>query len=100
MPASDTRTRLLDAAMTLIRRDGLAATSVADLCAAAGVTQGAFVHHFAFKEDLAVAAAEHWSRAAGAVFDEAAYRRLAGPLDRILGYVALRPPSSRGSCPR
>jgi TetR/AcrR family transcriptional repressor of nem operon len=88
--SADTRTRLLDAAMALIRRDGLSATSVADLCAAAGVTKGAFFHHFATKEDLAVAAAEHWNSTTGALFDAAPYRRHADPLDRVLGYVAQR----------
>ena len=82
--------RRLDAAATLIRRDGLAATSVADLCAAAGLSKGAFFHHFASKEDLAVAAAAQWSRVTGAAFDAAEYRHHADPLDRVMGYVALR----------
>ena len=55
------RDRLLEAAMTLIRRNGFAATSVEALCAEAEVTKGAFFHHFASKEALGVAAVEHWS---------------------------------------
>ena len=65
MPASDTRDRLLDAALALIRRGGLASTSVADLCAEAGLSKGAFFHHFASKEALALAATHHWDRVTG-----------------------------------
>lgn len=51
------RARLLDAAVETIRTKGYSATTVDELCAAAGVTKGAFFHHFDTKEDLAVAAA-------------------------------------------
>jgi TetR/AcrR family transcriptional regulator, transcriptional repressor for nem operon len=34
---------------------------VDDLRKAAGVTKGAFFHHFESKEDLAVAAAQYWN---------------------------------------
>lgn len=85
-----TRVRVLDAAVAVIRRQGLAATSVDELCAAAGVTKGAFFHHFASKEALAVAAAKYWSETTGALFAAASYHQLPDPLDRILGYLDLR----------
>ena len=84
------RDRLLDTALTVIRRRGLHGTSVDDLCTAAGVTKGAFFHHFASKEALAVAAAEHWSTVTGAAFDAADYQRVEDPLERILGYLDFR----------
>ena len=84
------RARLLDAAVQVIRTKGLSATSVDDLCAAAGVTKGAFFHHFESKQALAVAAAEHWSQTTGALFAAADYHAIADPLDRILGYLDLR----------
>lgn len=51
----------LDLEVDVIRAQGLHATTVDDLCAAAGVTKGAFFHHFATKEALAVAAV-WWGR--------------------------------------
>lgn len=41
-----TRQTLVRAATGLFRRRGLAATSVADVCASGGVTKGVFSHHF------------------------------------------------------
>jgi TetR/AcrR family transcriptional repressor of lmrAB and yxaGH operons len=41
-----TRQTLVRAATGLFRRRGLAATSVADVCARGGVTKGVFSHHF------------------------------------------------------
>ncbi|MBA3323967.1 MAG: helix-turn-helix transcriptional regulator [Rhodobacteraceae bacterium] len=85
----DGRTRLLDAALLTIRSQGLAATSVDALCRAAGVTKGAFFHHFRSKEALAVAAAAHFGAMADGLFD-APWSLLDEPAARVLGYVALR----------
>jgi TetR/AcrR family transcriptional repressor of nem operon len=81
---------LLDAALTLVRRQGWAATSVDQLCRAAGVTKGAFFHHFASKDALGVAAAERWSEVTGPIFADADYHRHADPLERVLGYLDFR----------
>src|SRR6516164_5524903 len=90
MNEPDARTRLLDAAMQVIRAQGYAATTVDDICRATGLTKGAFFHHFKSKEDLALAAAAHFSATAERVFGEAPYRQLADPLDRLLGYIDFR----------
>ncbi|MFN3371378.1 MAG: TetR/AcrR family transcriptional regulator [Sphingomonadaceae bacterium] len=84
------RQRLLAAAITLIRRNGYAATSVDEICRAAGVTKGAFFHHFASKERLAVAAAEHFTDMAARWFEDAPFLALPDPADRVLGYVDFR----------
>jgi len=89
-PRGTARTRLLDAAVQVIRTKGLSATSVDDLCSAAGVTKGAFFHHFESKHALAVAAADHWSETTGVLFAGADYHDHLDPLDRILGYLDLR----------
>lgn len=86
----DARKRLLDAAMQVIRAQGYSATSVDDICRAAGLTKGAFFHHFKSKEELAVAAAAHFSAMAERLFAAAPYRQLADPLDRLLAYVDFR----------
>lgn len=84
------RERLLAAAIDLVRANGFAATSVDDLCRAAGVTKGAFFHHFASKEALGEAAAGYWSETTSALFASAPYHAVADPRDRLLAYVAFR----------
>jgi TetR/AcrR family transcriptional repressor of nem operon len=86
----DARTRLLEAARDEIRRRGFSATTVDELCRAAGVTKGAFFHHFDSKEALGVAAAEYWARTTSELFAAAPYHEPADPLERVLAYIAFR----------
>lgn len=86
----DARTRLLEAARDVIRRQGFAATTVDDICRAAEVTKGAFFHHFGSKEALGVAAADFWAETTSAFFANAPYHEPADPLDRVLAYVDFR----------
>jgi len=88
---------LLDVALRVLREKGYNGITVDELCAAAGVTKGAFFHHFKSKEDMAVAAADHWSPVTGEMFTQAAYHRSADPLDRVLGYLDLRASLIRGA---
>jgi TetR/AcrR family transcriptional repressor of nem operon len=89
-PAHSSRTKLLDAAMRVIRSKGYAAATVDDICLKAGVTKGSFFHHFKSKDELAVAAVEHFSDMADGVFANAPYRSAPDPLDRLLGYLEFR----------
>ncbi len=89
-PNPETRTKLLEAAFAIVRRKGYAATTVDDICRAAQLSKGAFFHNFRNKEELAVAAADHWSDATGALFQLADYHEASDPLDRLLGYIAFR----------
>lgn len=86
----DARTKLLESALTLIRARGYSATTVDELCAHAGVTKGAFFHHFKSKEALGVAAADHWSETTAGLFADAPYHNHSDPLERVLAYIDFR----------
>ncbi len=86
----DARTRLLEAARDVIRQKGFTATTVDDLCKFAGVTKGAYFHHFASKEALGVAAAEFWTETTSALFADAPYHASDDPLERVFAYVEFR----------
>lgn len=84
------RDKLLEAGVKLVRARGFAGTSVDQLCAEAGVTKGAFFHHFASKEALGVALARYWTDCTSGFFAAAPFHDLPDPVDRVLGYVDLR----------
>jgi TetR/AcrR family transcriptional regulator, transcriptional repressor for nem operon len=90
------RGKLLEAAFSIIRQKGYAATTVDDLCAGAGVTKGAFFHHFPSKNSLAVAALNQWTVMTEAHFAAASYHGFDDPLDRVLGYLDFRKAMLRG----
>ncbi len=94
------KTKLLDAALQLVRVNGYAATTVDDVCAAAGVTKGSFFHHFKSKEELAIAAAGHWSATTGGLFEQAPYQSIEDPLQRLLAYVDFRKDIIGGEVPQ
>lgn len=89
-PRGAARAALIAAAHQLVKQQGYAATSVDDICRAAGVTKGAFFHHFASKEALGVAAAAAWTKRAEPLFTEPPYAALPDPLDRLLGHIDFR----------
>lgn len=97
--ATDSRTRLLDAALATIRRKGYASTTVDELCAAAGVSKGSFFHHFKGKEDLVLAAVGHWNDSTGALFAGAPYQRVADARARLLAYIDFRAELTHGELP-
>jgi TetR/AcrR family transcriptional repressor of nem operon len=90
VPRGEARSRLIEAARRLVRHRGFAATSVDELCAAAGVTKGAFFHHFPSKEALGVALIDDWTQTTGVMFASHPYNFLPDPLDRVFGYLDLR----------
>lgn len=66
--AQRTRDALIGAMIDLVRAQGYAATSVDQLCARAGVTKGAFFHHFESKDALAEATAVAWGAHGNTLF--------------------------------
>lgn len=95
----ESKTRLLNAALHVIRAKGYSATRVEDVCEAAGLTKGSFFHHFDSKEELALAAADYWSEVTSALFAAAPYHQPADPLDRLLAYVDFRKALLQGELP-
>ena len=67
--AAQTRGRIVAEASTAFRRDGVRATGLADLMAAAGLTHGGFYKHFPSKDAVVAEAA---AAAVNALADELA----------------------------
>jgi TetR/AcrR family transcriptional regulator, transcriptional repressor for nem operon len=95
----ESKVKFLDAALQVIRTKGYSATRIEDICDAAGLTKGSFFHHFEGKEDLALAAADHFAAMADGLFASAPYQHAADPLDRLLGYVDFRSAILQGELP-
>jgi TetR/AcrR family transcriptional repressor of nem operon len=96
---SDSKAKLLQAALRVFREKGYTSTTVDDLCRGAGVTKGSFFHHFASKEDLALAAIDCWNKFTGALFAEAPYWQVEDPRARLLAYVDFRAQLVQGTAP-
>src|SRR5580693_4381335 len=92
--------KLLDAAVHVIRSKGYSGARVEDICSEAGLTKGAFFHHFMSKEACAVAAAAHFAADADALFDAAPYSLLPDPRARVLGYIDFRKAILQGELPQ
>src|SRR5690606_34232471 len=93
------RTRILDAALGVFRAQGYSATTVDDLCRAAGMTKGSFFHHFESKEAAALAAIEHWNEVTAALFAAAPYWRVQDARERLLAYIDFRAQLVTGELP-
>ena len=83
--SSETKLKLMDAGVKLMRAQGFNATTVDDICAEAGVTKGGFFHYFKSKDDIAKAAVTHFHEGKVKNYEEAPFRKLADPLDRVFG---------------
>ncbi|MDP2372551.1 TetR/AcrR family transcriptional regulator [Reyranella sp.] len=84
------RQKILEAATDVVRAKGYAATTVDDLCAAAGVTKGSFFHHFKSKEEMVLQAVAHWGSWTDGIFAAAPYASAADPRARVFGYLDFR----------
>lgn len=99
MDRSPSKIRLLDCALHVFRAKGYTATTVDDICAAAGVTKGSFFHHFKGKEDLSLEAIGYWNEVTGQLFSEAPYQEIEDPRDRLLAYIDFRTALIEGEVP-
>ena len=99
MQQHQSKAKLLDATIKVVRTKGYNATRIEDVCAEAGVTKGSFFHHFRSKDDLALAALEHWKAGTRELFANAPYHLATDPLDRVLAYVDFRKTILTGELP-
>jgi TetR/AcrR family transcriptional repressor of nem operon len=81
----ETKRKLVDAGVKLMRAQGFNATTVDNICSVAGVTKGGFFHYFKSKEDIARAAVARFGYGKHQDFHGAPFRNLADPLDRVYG---------------
>jgi len=95
----DSKTKLLDATLKVVRAKGYTATRIEDVCAEAGLTKGSFFYHFKSKDDLALAAAAHWDAHSKECFADAPYHEASDPLDRLIAYVDFRKAILTGELP-
>lgn len=58
--SEETKTRIMDSAIKLFSTRGFAAASVDDICDEAGISKGAFYHHFESKQALFLALLDSW----------------------------------------
>ncbi|MCP4379863.1 MAG: TetR/AcrR family transcriptional regulator [Hyphomicrobiales bacterium] len=87
-----TRERILSSARTLVMDNGFAGTSIDDILKSAGLTKGAFFHHFKGKAALARELVEWHAKQDLAMFDEFVEQAEAhsdDPLERVLYYLEL-----------
>jgi TetR/AcrR family transcriptional regulator, transcriptional repressor for nem operon len=98
-PNATSKGKLLDAALQVIRSKGYSATTIDDICASASLTKGSFFHHFKSKEDLALAAIEHWNAMTGGLFAQSPYHQLSDPRERVFAYINLRAEILQGDLP-
>ena len=58
--SEETRSKIMESAIKLFSNRGYNAASVGDICAEAGVSKGAFYHHFKSKQALFLALLDSW----------------------------------------
>jgi TetR/AcrR family transcriptional repressor of nem operon len=94
-----TKQKLLDAAQELMLAKGYTATSVDEICTAAGLTKGSFFHYFEGKEHLGRLVAERFYATRKQLFALAPFHQKKDPLERVLGRVDFFIEMSRGPHP-
>lgn len=95
----ESKMKLIEATLKVVRTKGYSATRIEDVCAEAGLTKGSFFHHFKSKEDLALAAAAHWDELSVQTFAAAPYHGAADPVSRLIAYVEFRKAILTGDLP-
>src|ERR1051325_1802517 len=84
---SPTKEKILDAAQRLMLAQGFPATTVDEICEAAGFTKGSFFHYFESKEHLGKEVLDRFYVFLQQTIDQGSYRKKSDPLQRVYGYV-------------
>jgi TetR/AcrR family transcriptional repressor of nem operon len=90
MPKQNTenaREKLLSAGTELFRRQGYLGTTVDEICHSAGVTKGAFFHHFETKEMLAETCLGEWERRVVAMHESAPFQSIRKPREKLFACI-------------
>lgn len=66
---------------------GYPATTLDEICLAAGVTKGSFFHYFADKEHLGMAVLDHFVAGQFQTMQAAPFHTKRDPLERVYGYI-------------
>ena len=61
--SEETRTKIMESAIKLFSNSGFNKASVDDICTEAGISKGAFYHHFKSKQELFLALLDGWLQA-------------------------------------
>jgi len=97
----DVRERILREACGLMLSKGYTATTVDEICVAAGVTKGSFFHYFASKERLGEEALDAFFRMLDGHFSDGTFMSQPDPLERVFGYLRnIVDLSSSGTIPK
>lgn len=86
--ASDTRQRLIDAAVFLFWENGYAATGVAEILARAKVNSGSFYHFFRSKEALLLAVLDWYLMGLEPFVMRPAFAQSPDPIERVFAVLA------------
>ena len=86
--STDTRDRLVFAALQLFWEKGYGATSIADVLKTAGVNSGSLYHFFPGKQDLLLAVLDLYRQGIGPMLLEPAWQGVSDPIERVFALLA------------
>lgn len=85
---TDTRERILVAAMQLFATKGYGSTSVADILQTAGVNAGSLYHFFPGKQDVLIGVLDMYLAGIGPMLLAPAWKRTADPIEKVFALLA------------
>ena len=100
---SPAKEKLLETARRLMQTQGYSATSVDQICEAAGLTKGCFFHYFKSKEELGKAVLDFYVLTSDQMIAQAHFLKKKDPLHRLYGYLdfmieIVRNPAYESAC--